>query len=147
MRYRSVTADREGILDVAMTPMIDVVFMLLIFFVWTASFRVVELVLPSSLVTQSEGQGSAPLDPELVDLERLVVRITSNGNQLGWSVNEVPVSSLLDVRQRLQAVSRIKASLPVLVDPAPQVPMGDVIDVYDAARTAGFENVQFAAES
>ena len=56
MRYRSVHTRRDRSLEVAMTPMIDVVFMLLIFFVWTASFQVAELILPSSIVTD-EGQG------------------------------------------------------------------------------------------
>ena len=36
-------------MDSAMTPMIDVVFLLLIFFVWTASFQIVEQILPSEI--------------------------------------------------------------------------------------------------
>ena len=39
----------ENDIDSAMTPMIDVVFLLLVFFVWTASFQVVEFVLPSNM--------------------------------------------------------------------------------------------------
>ena len=37
-------------MDSAMTPMIDVVFLLLVFFVWTASFVAVEQVLPVSFL-------------------------------------------------------------------------------------------------
>lgn len=144
MRYPSAFRRPDSSLDVAMTPMIDVVFMLLIFFVWTASFHVPELILPSSLITQNEGQGSQPVDPELEDLERVVVRMTLAPTGLAWSVNDVPVGSLVVVRERLNIVAKIKNSLPVLVDPAPQVPLGDVIDVYDAAKVAGFQNVQFA---
>ena len=36
-------------LDSAMTPMIDVVFLLLVFFVWTASFTIVEHILDSEM--------------------------------------------------------------------------------------------------
>ena len=36
-------------MEVKMTPMIDVIFLLLIFFVCTASFRAVEEVLPTNL--------------------------------------------------------------------------------------------------
>ena len=129
-----------------MTPMVDVVFMLLIFFVWTASFRVAELALPSSLITQEQGPGSVEVDPELEDLDRVIVRLGWSGTQPLWTINDVPVPSLLDVRQRLEAVAKITANLPVLVDPVAEIPLGHVIDVYDLARQAGFESVQFAAE-
>lgn len=144
MRYPSAFNRRDGSLDVAMTPMIDVVFMLLIFFVWTASFQVAELILPSSLITQNEGQGSQPLDLEMEDLERVVVRMTLMSQGLAWEVNDVPIASLSDVRARLATVAKIKNTIPVLVDPAALVPLGDVIDVYDSAKVAGFQNVQFA---
>ena len=144
MRYRSVFDRREGAMDVAMTPMIDVVFMLLIFFVWTASFQVTELILPSSLLSEKSEQGNTELDPEFEDLERVVVRLGWNGNAPTWIVNDVPVGDFDSVRQRLTTVARIKSALPVLVDPDAAVPLGYVIDVYDVAREAGFENVQFA---
>ena len=130
-----------------MTPMIDVVFMLLIFFVWTASFHVAELILPSSLVTQNEG--AQPTDEQFEDLERVVVRLASDANSpaLLWFVNDVPVSTLGAVRERLELVGKINAEIPVLVDPAASIALGDVIDVYDAARLAGFQNVQFATPS
>ena len=130
-----------------MTPMVDVVFMLLIFFVWTASFRVAELALPSRLMTQEQGPGSLEVDPELEDLDRVVVRLGWSGTQPLWTINDVPMASLREVRQRLDSVAKIKANLPVLVDPTADVPLGHVIDVYDLARQAGFERVQFAVES
>lgn len=132
-----------------MTPMIDVVFMLLIFFVWTASFHVAELILPSSLVSQSQGQDVQAVDPELEDLERVVVRLKALSDAeptptLAWFVNDIPVQSLEAVRERLRLVAGINDALPVLVDPDQLVPLGDVINVYDAAKLAGFQNVQFA---
>ena len=144
MRYQSVHARRDRTLEVAMTPMIDVVFMLLIFFVWTASFQVAELILPSSIVSQ-EGQGTIETNPEFEDLERVVVRMGWNGSRPTWLINDTPVADLNSVAVRLQTVARVKATLPVMIDPDPPVPLGHVIDVYDLARIAGFENVQFAA--
>ena len=49
MRRKSPLVRRAGDIDIdkAMTPMIDVVFLLLVFFVWTASFQIIEHVLPS----------------------------------------------------------------------------------------------------
>lgn len=144
MRYRSVFDRRDNAIDVAMTPMIDVVFMLLIFFVWTASFQVAELILPSSLVTEQTDQGNTELIPEFEDLERVVVRIMWDGTAPSWTVNEVAVGDITAVRQRLMTVAKIKSSLPVLVDPDAVVPLGHVINIYDIAREAGFDNVQFA---
>ena len=144
MKHQSIFTSRDRTIDVAMTPMIDVVFMLLIFFVWTASFHVSELILPSTLTAQQDGQGEHQLDPELEDLERVVVRVGWQANAPTWWVNEVPVARFEDVSQRLKAVASIKDSLPVLVDPIPIVPLGHVIDVYDAAKQSGFQRVQFA---
>ena len=47
-----VSRGSETDIDSAMTPMIDVVFLLLVFFVWTASFQIVEHVMPSELSEQ-----------------------------------------------------------------------------------------------
>ena len=49
MRRPPYHRDEHGRLDVKMTPMIDVIFLLLIFFVCTARFRASEEVLPTSL--------------------------------------------------------------------------------------------------
>ena len=43
MRAPSFHDRRERDLKIEMTPMIDVVFLLLVFFVWTASFRMIEV--------------------------------------------------------------------------------------------------------
>jgi biopolymer transport protein ExbD len=47
-------------LDVKMTPMIDVVFLLLVFFLWTASFRISEQVLPSNISAVKTDQTPEP---------------------------------------------------------------------------------------
>ena len=54
--------------DIPMTPMIDVVFLLLVFFVWTASFQLVENRLPGAIAPPTAGgtvrtYSSLPLAP------------------------------------------------------------------------------------
>ena len=49
MRRPPYHRDDRGRLDVKMTPMIDVIFLLLIFFVSTASFQAAEETLPTNL--------------------------------------------------------------------------------------------------
>ena len=54
------------------------------------------------------------------------------------------VGSLAELRQTLTTIASIKRDAPVIIDPIGDVPLGDVIDVFDLARLVGFEKVQFA---
>jgi len=131
--------------DIAMTPMIDVVFLLMIFFICTASFQLAEELLPTSLAVASGTSTPAPIELE-PDLERIVVRAGRSNGQTQWVVNERPCDTLLEVRQVLHTAAEIDRSLPVILDVSGDVPLGDMIDVYDLCRLEGFENIQFAAE-
>ena len=145
MKRPSTYRDRPEGLDVSMTPMIDVVFLLLIFFVWTASFHIVEQLLPSNLIATA-GQGSpTDIDPEEAEFERVVVRVLLDEGQPLWLVNDQPRATLKGVADILNALAQIKSDAAVILDPAVEIPLGDVIDVYDLARLAGFEKIQFAA--
>ena len=132
--------------DSTMTPMIDVVFLLLVFFVWTASFQIVERLLPSQLQPPARGTGElTEVEQELIDLDRVVVRLAVQDGRIGYFVNDAPAGSLDEVRQKLLAVSLIDSSVPLIIDPAGQVPLGDVIDVYDVSRGVGFHKIQCVA--
>ena len=131
--------------DAAMTPMIDVVFLLLIFFVWTASFQAVEALLPSQLTGRNVASTGNDLQEE--DFERIVIRIQSQEGALQWLVNDQPVHDLVVLKQRLMLLASIRADLPVVIDPALEVVFGHVIDVYDAVRCVGMANIQFTTQS
>ena len=148
MRLPRQRADR-GKLDVKMTPMIDVVFQLLIFFVCTVSFQQPEQSLSATprAVLASGGPGSdRPPPPELEDLRQVDVVITVVRGLTEWTVNGDRCANLLDVERRLSALARLKqfkTIVPVVLDVADDVPMADAIDVYDRALRLGFEKVQF----
>jgi biopolymer transport protein ExbD len=149
MRRPSIYSARRGTLDVKMTPMIDVVFLLLVFFVWTASFQIVEYDMPSHLAALA---GNLPADPSLppppeADFERVIVRLTRGAGGVEWSVNDAPMAGLDQLEMQLDAIARIKRDAPVVLHPDPNVPLGDVIDVYDISRAVGFVKVQFAASA
>ena len=146
MKIPSALTDRNTSFDSTMTPMIDVVFQLIIFFVWTAGFQMVEHVLPSHL-TETAGSAVAATSepPPPPDFDPVVVRIVWFGKSFGVDGQRPGAGQFPQVRQRLTALAAIKRDLPVIIDPESDVPLGDVIDVYDAARLAGFEKIQFAA--
>ena len=147
MRRPSPFVDRRSDMEIKMTPMIDVVFLLLIFFLWTASFQIVEMVLPSNL---SEVAGSTPTQtdeppPPQDDFDRVVLRVRWIEGRPMWQINDAAIDNLQQVRSRLETIAAVKRDAPVILHPDQEVPLGHVIDLYDLTRLVGFEQIQFAA--
>ena len=130
--------------DIMMTPMIDVVFLLLIFFVCTASFQAPEDILPSPLEVGESGGPTPELESEPL-LERIVVEVFQSAGQLQHRVNQRLANSLQEFRTLLEAVAAIDRQLPVVLDIGGDVALGDVIDAYDICRLVGLERIQLAA--
>jgi biopolymer transport protein ExbD len=151
MRRPPCHHDQRGRLDVKMTPMIDVIFLLLIFFVCTASFHSPEKVLPTRLSLPGAIHSDVPIDPQQLDLEEIVVEVLWRNVEgrwrAQWQINDRDYTRLAEVRAVLAAVRQLKSDLPVILDVEPDVPMEDVIDVYDLCREVGLERVQFAASA
>jgi biopolymer transport protein ExbD len=152
MKRPSIYNDRRAPLDVKMTPMIDVVFLLLVFFVWTASFQIAEYAMPSKLAPLAGDRPSNPqTPPPEADFDRVIVRlmlaaaVAGDSGRVQWTVNDAPMADLAQLHAQLDAIASIKRDAPVILHPDPNVPLGDVIDVYDISRRVGFVKIQFAA--
>src|SRR6476469_4858286 len=146
MRRPSFTTRRSPV-DLQLTPMIDCVFLLMIYFIFSRHFNIAEQLLPSQL-SAAAGSGAASTDtppPPEADFEDVVVRILWKGSTPTWAVNDTPVPSLAALRQTLAQVARIKRNAPIILHPDADVPLGDVIEVSDISRLVGFEKVKFAA--
>ncbi|MDB4640004.1 biopolymer transporter ExbD [Pirellulaceae bacterium] len=144
MKKTSPYLDRDRELEIKMTPMIDVVFLLLVFFVWTASFSIVENSLNAELTSQlgeMEVQQDDP--PPEIDFDEVVIRIFW-GDQPTWTINDLPMESFDDLKDRLQRIAKIKNDASLIIHPEQNVPLGAVINVFDTSQLAGFLNVQFA---
>ena len=146
MHVPSHVSQRTSTLGVTMTPMIDVVFLLLVFFVWTASFQAIERSLPSSLAAAPGGGTTGQIDPDLADFDRVVIGLSWENGHPVWQINGRRIGQLAELRDTLATIASIQTQVPVVIDPGPNVPLGHVIDVYDIARLEGFGEVQFAAE-
>lgn len=133
-------------LATAMMPMIDVVFLLLVFFLCTASFDEPEQNLAASLrVAQLDpGAGTDTAPPELDDVT--IVGDSRSGETV-WTVNAGrSTADLGELTALLQQLAAIDRGLPVTIDAGPAVPMRDVVGAYDAARSAGFGRVLLATD-
>jgi len=129
-----------------MAPMIDVIFLLLIFFVCTASFQPPEQVLPTSLSLPGSIE-DIPIEPEIVDLDKIVIKILWRDGRASWEINNRVYERLEEVHKLLAAVAQMQGDLPVILDVDPEAPMEDVIDVYDLCRQVGLTRIQFAAST
>jgi biopolymer transport protein ExbD len=146
VRWPSPFRDRRASVELQLTPMIDCVFLLMVYFLWSSSFAIVELSLPSELSAQQSGSGPASPDvpPPEADFDRIVVRVFATESGPAWQVNDSPVTSFAELRTTLAAIARIKRDAPVVLEPDSAVPLGDVIDVFDLSRLVGLEKIQLA---
>ncbi len=132
-------------LDLPMTPMIDVVFQLIIFFLCTTSFQPLELRLPSPLNLPGSLGDAAALPPELEHLTVVVIRLLREDGTTIVMLNQQSYRSLDDVRRKLRELGSIRRDLPIVLDPAGDVAVEEVIRLYDVCRGEGFSRIQFAA--
>jgi len=134
-----------GRLEVKMTPMIDVIFLLLIFFVSTASFQPVEAILPTKLSLPGAVSDSEPIDEEFEDLEEIVVKVLWHNGRTAWQINQRDLTDLYQVQAVLEAAAQVKIDLPVILDVDGDVPIEHVIDVCDVCHQIGLVEIHFAA--
>jgi biopolymer transport protein ExbD len=149
MKVPNSSQRRGGAMEINMTPMIDMVFLLIVYFVWTSGDLAQEMLLPSRISEQSgtSTPTSSDTPPPEADFDPVVVRVSWEGDAPLWRVNDQPLGSLDELREILTNLAEIKRDAPVILHPDPEVPLGSVIDVYDLSRVIGFEKIQFAASA
>jgi biopolymer transport protein ExbD len=149
MKRPGFTSIVEGRADVKMTPMIDVVFLLLIFFLLTSTFQASEELLPTHLPQTGAVEAQIDVPPEVQDLEQIVIDLRWPG-RLVVELNGGRYEDLQRVRAVLvgtdgqPGLGALAPELPVILDVEDAVPLEYVVDVYDLCRLAGFEKVHFA---
>jgi biopolymer transport protein ExbD len=129
-RQRSKVQDEE---EVNLTPMLDVVFILLIFFIVTASF-----------VKESGMDINRPDAATAVRKERgnILVAITPSG-QIWIDRRQIDVRAVRANIERLHAENPQGA---VVIQADRESKNGLLVEVMDAAKLAGVENISIAAE-
>ena len=128
--------EEEGEEAINLTPMLDVVFIMLIFFIVTATF-VKEVGLD---VNQPEDDKPKTVDP---DKKSIVVRITSR-DRIIIASRDVDRRS---VRANIERLHAENPEAPVIIQPHPDSTTDIMIHIMDSARQAGVYNVSLAAQN
>ncbi len=126
---------RKKDIAVNITPLIDVVFLLLIFFMVSTSFTretQIEIELPKASGEQLE------FAPEVVEIS-----IDAEGN---FYVNKQPLinSQIETLRKAILKLSDGDITLPLIISADAKAPYQSVVIAMDAAGQEGFTNLQMA---
>jgi biopolymer transport protein ExbD len=134
-------------IELIMTPMIDVIFLLLVFFLTTSSFQVLERLLPSSVSRLGTSSGTSDQPQQEVtqdELEQVIVKLKQVDDQVVAQINGILLTQWEELAERFQAISQVQADVPVVIDPEGSVRAQNVIIAYDWARQAGMSRVYLA---
>lgn len=130
-----------------MTPMIDVVFLLLIFFVCASIGQIRESLLPTDLAAGAIESPDIREQPKPFGEVWLFLRTAADGRtEVQVNQGGETYSDFARLKRQLVLLAAATTEIPVILDIAPAVPLGDMIRVYDACRAAGFTSINFATE-
>ncbi|WP_432797565.1 ExbD/TolR family protein [Poriferisphaera sp. WC338] len=138
-------------MQLQITPLIDVIFQLLIYFMVTASFAVGEGALTAELPTGGDQATDAlqiPEQPIVITLQTVGyhnVRIEVQGMPTTASFSQLRdmlIDLQYDPAQKRNGVYR--PTNPILIKPQQQVRWQHVVNAFNAAMAAGYENIAFA---
>ena len=133
MRKIAKEQDRDGA-EIDLTPMLDVVFIMLIFFIVVASF------IKEAGVEVNRPDDNQPENPE--DSTSIFVEVASD-NQIWMENRRVDIRA---VRANIQRLLAEDPEAPVTIKVEKGAEAGIVVDVADAARESGVAAVNWASD-
>ena len=133
MRKIAQERDQDGA-EIDLTPMLDVVFIMLIFFIVVASF------IKEAGVEVNRPDDNQPDNPE--DSTSILVEVASD-NQIWMENRRVDIRA---VRANIQRLLAEDPEAPVTIKVEKGAEAGIVVDVADAARESGVAAVNWASD-
>ena len=132
---RKIAKEQEqGGAEIDLTPMLDVVFIMLIFFIVVASF------IKEAGVEVNRPDDNQPDNPE--DSTSILVEVASD-NQIWMENRRVDIRA---VRANIQRLLAEDPEAPVTIKVEKGAEAGSVVDVADAARESGVVAVNWASD-
>ncbi|MFT7679954.1 MAG: biopolymer transport protein ExbD [Planctomycetota bacterium] len=157
---------QDEVCELEMTPMIDVTFLLLIFFIVTLKFKVLEGKLTAYL-PKDVGVNSSDAEP--IEKVAILLRPRVEGTKMSadgksvyndptgqkrfiwgpdrvleYSVGSTKTTNLDEITKRLTKIYKDRDDeAPATIDARPGTCYGDVVPLLDAAINAGFTDITF----
>jgi len=133
--------NEDGDVGFQIAPMVDVVFVLLLFFMASAGSQVIAKELSINLPSgRAAAKPGPPATPFIIDISPQGVVSSSD------KVYDTPTSKdLPSLREQLKGnIDRFGDKDPVIIRPDPQTKQERIIDVLNAAAAAGVKNLTFS---
>ena len=140
-RMAGVSTAEEGDIGFQIAPMVDVVFVLLLFFMASAGSQIIPKELTINLPSgRSEAKPGPPPTPIIIDI------FPDGKVQMNNKVYDTPISKdLPELRSWLKdTIDKFGDKDPVIVRPDPQTKHERIIDVLNAAAASGVRNLTFS---
>lgn len=152
MRLPSHLNRRSSLDSETMTPMIDVVFLLLVFFVCASIGQTPDQLLPAALDpgTTTPQITTEDTTPEPWDHQQVRVRVgnpAAGSSEPAVQLNEQPLSGMLELKSRLNRLAEADPLSLVILDIGDQVPVQHFISVYDLCQALKFQKISFATRT
>ena len=147
MRIPNQRQRQAGLDNESMTPMIDVVFLLLVFFVCASIGQKPESLLPADI-----GKGTTapeielPPEPDELPTQPVRIRLARNARSgaLDIRLNERPVADAAELTRRLKTLSDLAPGSPIILNIDDEVSVQQFIGIYDLCQVLAFESISFA---
>ena len=140
MKFRQ--SDKRKIrATVDLTPLIDVVFQLLIFFMLSATF----VVQSSIQIEMSEAEGTTTLEQKDISITITYGDEGPEGRGKVY-IDNVEVASMLELKQKLSAERSKQPDIMVLIRPDHRVETARLVEVLGIASSVGIERYGIAAQ-
>ncbi len=143
MKLSSHKSDRDSKLELSMTSMIDVVFLLLIFFVMTASLVKTERELKSAIKTSKQAPSQTS------DFEPAIIDIVPSGGGFAFKIgsNEIaptkPEKDTQELTKILRAFPSSAKGYGAFVRVSDEAPFQMAATAIQSAKAAGFVDVTY----
>ncbi len=130
----------DGDIGFQIAPMVDVVFVLMLFFMASAGMQVAEKELSINLPS---GTASASSDTPTTPI---IVTIAADGavEINGKAFDATNSTELAGTREKLKELMSFGSKDPVIIQPAPEARQDQIVKVLNAAAAAGVQNLSFS---
>ena len=136
MKLSSRKIDRERRIDLSMTSMIDVVFLLLIFFMVASSFIKTERQLEPAIKVKKKSVAQAA-----IDMEPAIVDVVRGGNRCVYKLGSLEMTS---DQELVKVLDRFDNKMDgAIVRVADGVPFGMAVAAIQACKSAKFVKVSY----